>query len=135
VGLCRKASTATLFTLLTPLPGTETYQENQDRLQDLPWADFDMHHLLWEPRLGAERFSELYAETWRRSILNTAGDKKLTDWLRQVKPLQIPYMIKVLRRTQAMMKPETYLREYAATRAHREARQLSRSKPNCAGRQ
>jgi hypothetical protein len=75
-----------------------------------------MHHLLREPRLGAERFCELYAETWRRSILNTSGEKKLTDWLRQVRPLQIPYMIKVLRRTQAMMKPETYLRAYSATR-------------------
>jgi hypothetical protein len=76
-----------------------------------------MHHLLWEPRLGAERFCELYAETWRRSILNTSGDKKLVDWLRQVRPLQIPYMIRVLRRTQAMMRPATYLREYKATRS------------------
>jgi radical SAM superfamily enzyme YgiQ (UPF0313 family) len=108
------------FTLLTPLPGTDMYQQNASRLQGIPWADFDMHHLLWEPQLGAERFCELYAETWRRSILNTAGDKKLIDWLRQVKPLQIPYMIRVLRRTQAMMKPDTYLREYAATRAQRE---------------
>ena len=115
------------FTLLTPLPGTETYLENQERLKDLPWADFDMHHLLWEPHLGARRFSELYAETWRRSILNTSGDKKLLDWLRQVKLRQIPYMIKVLRRTQAMMKPETYLREYAATHAYREAQQQSKT--------
>jgi radical SAM superfamily enzyme YgiQ (UPF0313 family) len=104
------------FTLLTPLPGTELYEKDKARLEGLPWADFDMHHLLREPKLGAERFCELYAETWRRSILNTSGDKKLTDWLRQVRPLQIPYMIKVLRRTQAMMKPETYLRDYAATR-------------------
>jgi len=103
-------------TLLTPLPGTESYRENKSRLEGLPWADFDMHHLLWEPKLGAERFCELYAETWRRSILNTAGDKKLTDWLRQVRPLQIPYMIRVMRRTQAMMKPETFLRAYTATR-------------------
>lgn len=106
------------FTLLTPLPGTEMYQQNADRLQGIPWADFDMHHLLWEPRLGAQRFCELYAETWRRSILNTAGEKKQLDWLRQVRPLQIPYMIKVLRRTQAMMKPETYLHEYSTTRLH-----------------
>ena len=105
------------FTLLTPLPGTDSYRDNASRLEGLPWADFDMHHLLWEPRLGAKRFCELYAETWRRSILNTSGDKKLTDWLRQVRPLQIPYMIKVLRRTQAMMKPETYLRAYAVTRS------------------
>jgi len=100
------------FTLLTPLPGTDTYAENAHRTAGRPWSDFDMHHLLWEPRLGAERFCELYAETWRRSILNTSGDKKLADWLRQVRPLQIPYMIRVLRRTQAMMKPQTYLREY-----------------------
>lgn len=104
------------FTLLTPLPGTELYERDKARLKGLPWADFDMHHLLWEPKLGAERFCELYAETWRRSILNTSGDKKLTDWLRQVRLLQIPYMIKVMRRTQAMMKPETYLRDYNATR-------------------
>jgi len=117
------------FTLLTPLPGTDMYQQNAYRLQGIPWADFDMHHLLWEPQLGAERFCELYAETWRRSILNTAGDKKLIDWLRQVKPLQIPYMIRVLRRTQAMMKPETYLREYAATRTQREAPHICRCSP------
>ncbi len=104
------------FTLLTPLPGTELYEKDKARLEGLPWADFDMHHLLREPKLGAERFCELYAETWRRSILNTSGEKKLIDWLRQVRPLQIPYMIRVLRRTQAMMKPETYLRDYHATR-------------------
>jgi radical SAM superfamily enzyme YgiQ (UPF0313 family) len=105
------------FTLLTPLPGTDSYLENAHRTKGRPWSDFDMHHLLWEPRLGAERFCELYAETWRRSILNTSGDKKLIDWLRQVRPAQIPYMIRVLRRTQAMMKPQTYLREYMAGRS------------------
>lgn len=120
------------FTLLTPLPGTELYNQNAYRLQGVPWADFDMHHLLWEPRLGAERFCELYAETWRRSILNTAGDKKLTDWLRQVKPLQIPYMIKVLRRTQAMMKPETFLREYEVTRSFKTQSAGCRNTAECA---
>ncbi len=103
------------FTLLTPLPGTDSYKEIGHRAAGHPWSDFDMHHLLWEPRLGAERFCELYAETWRRSILNTSGDKKMSDWLRQVQPLQIPYIIRVLRRTQAMMNPQTYLREYLAT--------------------
>lgn len=110
------------FTLLTPLPGTEAFKEHGHLTEGHPWSDFDMHHLLWEPRLGAERFCELYAETWRRSILNTSGDKKLTDWLRQVSPLQIPYMIKVLRRTQAMMKPSTYLREYLATSSRSETK-------------
>jgi hypothetical protein len=71
-----------------------------------------MHHVLWEPKLGARRFFELYAETWRRSILNTAGEKSLTDWMRQVKPSQIPYIVRVLLRTQRMMRAEAYLKEH-----------------------
>lgn len=103
------------FTILTPLPGTDYYQSTTHKTVGQPWSSFDMHHLLWEPRLGAERFFELYAETWRRSILNTAGDKGIMDWVRQVKPSQIPYIIRVLWRTQRMMKPAEYLKEYRAT--------------------
>ena len=69
-----------------------------------PWFKYDMHHVLWEPRLGARRFFELYAETWRRSILNTSGEKSWIDWMRQVRPAQIPYLTRVLLRTQRMMK-------------------------------
>lgn len=104
------------FTILTPLPGTEFYREVAHRAAGNSWSNFDMHHLLWEPRLGAERFFELYAETWRRSILNTSGEKSLMAWMRQVRPGQIPYIVRVLWRTQRMMKPEAYLREHAATR-------------------
>ncbi len=104
------------FTILTPLPGTEYYQEVAHRTAGQAWSNFDMHHLLWEPRLGAERFFELYAETWRRSILNTSGEKTLVDWMRQVRPSQIPYIARVLWRTQRMMKPDAYLREHEATR-------------------
>jgi hopanoid C-3 methylase len=100
------------FTILTPLPGTDFYRENRSRIPDQPWSNFDMHHLLWEPRIGAQRFLELYAETWRRSILNTSGDKRLIDWICQVRPSQIPYIARVLWRTQRMMKPAEYLREY-----------------------
>lgn len=103
------------FTILTPLPGTEYYQKVAHKTQGQPWANFDMHHLLWQPKLGPQRFFELYAETWRRSILNTAGDKGIIDWVRQVKPSQIPYIIRVLWRTQTMMKPAEYLKEYHAT--------------------
>lgn len=103
------------FTILTPLPGTEFYESVKERIGDQPWSNFDMHHLLWQPRLGPGRFFELYAETWRRSILNTSGEKSLLDWMRQVRPTQIPYIIRVLLRTQQMMKPAAYLREYEAT--------------------
>ncbi|HWT82188.1 MAG TPA: radical SAM protein [Candidatus Methylomirabilis sp.] len=104
------------FTILTPLPGTEYFSRVAPRLAGQSWFKYDMHHLLWEPRLGAKRFFELYAETWRRSILNTSGEKRWMDWLRQIRPAQMPYLARVLWRTQKMMKAEAYLREYETTK-------------------
>ncbi|HEV2063267.1 MAG TPA: radical SAM protein [Thermoanaerobaculia bacterium] len=103
------------YTILTPLPGTDLFRKSAPLLEGQPWFKYDMHHVLWEPRLGARRFFELYAETWRRSILNTSGEKSWIDWMRQVRPAQIPYLTRVLLRTQRMMKPEAYLREHQAS--------------------
>lgn len=105
------------YTILTPLPGTELFQKLAPILAGQPWFKYDMHHVLWEPRLGAKRFFELYAETWRRSILNTSGEKTWLEWMRQVRPAQIPYLTRVLLRTQRMMKAEAYLREHEASRS------------------
>jgi hopanoid C-3 methylase len=102
------------YTILTPLPGTDLFQKLSPVLQGQPWFKYDMHHVLWEPRLGAKRFFELYAETWRRSILNTAGEKRWIDWMRQIRPAQIPYLTRVLHRTQRMMKAQAYLAEHDA---------------------
>lgn len=106
------------YTILTPLPGTTLFDELAPVLEGQAWFKYDMHHLLWEPRLGARRFFELYAETWRRSILNIGGDKSLLGWLRQVRPGQMPYIAGILLRTQRMMKAGAYLKE------HREACRL-----------
>ena len=103
------------YTILTPLPGTELFRELADRLRGNPWFRYDMHHILWEPRLGVSRFFELYAETWRRSILNTSGEKSWVDWLRQVRVAQIPYLARVLWRTQKMMDAGAYLEEHGRT--------------------
>ncbi|HYV85493.1 MAG TPA: radical SAM protein [Patescibacteria group bacterium] len=102
------------FTILTPLPGTDLHRDHPRLRRDAPWQQYDMHHALWEPRLGARRFFELYAETWRRSILNLQGKKRWTDWARQVRPAQIPYLTRVLLRTQRLMRPEAYLAEHGA---------------------
>ncbi|HKQ62913.1 MAG TPA: radical SAM protein [Candidatus Polarisedimenticolaceae bacterium] len=104
------------YTILTPLPGTQLYRDMAERLRGQAWFKYDMHHALWEPRLGAARFFELYAETWRRSILNLKGHKGWTEWARQVRPTQIPYLTRVLLRTQRMMRPGEYLAEHAAQR-------------------
>jgi radical SAM superfamily enzyme YgiQ (UPF0313 family) len=101
------------FTILTPLPGTSYFNEMRAVLRARQWADFDMHHLLWEPALGPERFFELYCQTWRRSVLNLKGRKRLWDWLREVDLRNLPFLVRALRRTQRMMDPAHYLREYA----------------------
>jgi len=100
------------FTILTPLPGTAYFDEMRPRIAARSWAQFDMHHLLWEPRLGPQRFFELYCETWRRSVLNLSGRKSVWQWLRQVKPRDAFFLLRALRRTQRMMDPAHYLAEY-----------------------
>jgi hypothetical protein len=71
-----------------------------------------MHHALWEPALGAQRFFELYCETWRRSVLNLGGRKTVWQWLREVDVRNAPFLLRALRRTQRMMKPAHYLDEH-----------------------
>jgi radical SAM superfamily enzyme YgiQ (UPF0313 family) len=100
------------FTILTPLPGTAYFDQMRDRLRARRWSQFDMHHLLWEPALGPRRFFELYCETWRRSVLNLRGRKRMWQWLREVEPMNALFLLRALRRTQRMMDPDHYLREY-----------------------
>jgi len=104
------------FTIRTPLPGTDYHRRMADRVAGQQWSNYDMHHLLWEPRIGAERFFELYADTWRRPILNAPGDQGILGWGRPVRPRPIPYILRVLWRTQRMMKPVEYMKEHLATR-------------------
>jgi radical SAM superfamily enzyme YgiQ (UPF0313 family) len=100
------------FTILTPLPGTAYFEEMRPRLRARRWSQFDMHHLLWEPALGPERFFAMYCETWRRSVLNLRGRKSLWRWLREVDLRNAVPLVGALRRTQRMMDPAHYLAEY-----------------------
>jgi radical SAM superfamily enzyme YgiQ (UPF0313 family) len=105
------------FTILTPLPGTAYFEEMRPKLGARRWSQFDMHHLLWEPALGPERFFELYCETWRRSVLNLRGRKSLWRWLREVDLRNAPFLLRALARTQRMMDPAHYMAEYDLGRA------------------
>jgi radical SAM superfamily enzyme YgiQ (UPF0313 family) len=100
------------FTVLTPLPGTAYFEEMRPRIGARQWAHFDMHHLLWEPALGPEKFFDLYCETWRRSVLNLRGRKSVWQWMREVDPWNALFLLKALRRTQRMLDPGHYLAEY-----------------------
>jgi radical SAM superfamily enzyme YgiQ (UPF0313 family) len=97
------------FTILTPLPGTIYYEQMRDRLEVTDWNHFDLHHLLWRPRLPVRRFFELYCETWRRSVLNLGGRKKWWNWLAEVRVRDVPRLARILARTQRLMDPQHYL--------------------------
>jgi len=100
------------FTVLTPLPGTAYFEKMRPRIRATAWSQYDMHHLLWEPKLGAERFFELYCETWRRSVLNLKGRKSWRQWAQQVSARDLPTLTRMLLRTQRMMRPSVYLNEH-----------------------
>jgi radical SAM superfamily enzyme YgiQ (UPF0313 family) len=100
------------FTILTPLPGTSYFEAMRPKIGARQWAHFDMHHLLWEPALGPEKFFDLYCETWRRSVLNLGGRKSVWQWMRDVDPWNALFLLKALRRTQKMLDPAHYIAEY-----------------------
>jgi hypothetical protein len=41
-----------------------------------------------------------------------SGRKSWSDWARQVKLRELPFLTRMLMRTQRMMRPEAYLREH-----------------------
>jgi len=101
------------FTILTPLPGTQYFEQSKAQLEVMDWNQFDLHHLLWKPRLPVERFFELYCETWRRTVLNAGGRKKWWQWLKNVDVRHIGHMARILIRSQQLMDPNAYLAEYS----------------------
>ncbi len=105
------------FTVLTPLPGTQYFEETRGRIRASSWSQFDMHHVLWEPKLGPRRFFELYCETWRRSVLNLRGHKKWWKWIPQARVRDWLFLAKLVRRTQHMMDPGSYLAEHRLAEA------------------
>jgi hopanoid C-3 methylase len=99
------------FTILTPLPGTRYFEQMKSRLLVYDWNQYDLHHLLWEPRLPIERFFELYCQTWRKTVLNAAGRKKWWEWWKAVELRHLGRMGRILLRTQRLMDPRAYLAE------------------------
>ncbi len=101
------------FTILTPLPGTYYFEQSKAQLKVLDWNQYDLHHLLWKPRLPVERFFELYCETWKRTVLNAGGRKKWWQWARDIDLRHIGHMARILARAQKLMDPQAYLAEFS----------------------
>ncbi len=99
------------FTVLTPLPGTQYFTDARPKIRDADWSHYDMHHILWEPRLGRRRFFELFAETWQRTALNARGARSWWSYAKQVKPRDLPFLFRVLRQSRRLFDPSAYLAE------------------------
>lgn len=100
------------YTILTPLPGTPLFDQLKSRIIERDWAKWDMHHLLYEPKLGRQRFFELFVECWRRNVLSAdRAIPKLARWMRGLSPSQALVLLRVLWRTQRMLQVPHYLEE------------------------
>lgn len=98
------------FTVLTPLPGTQFYDESRARLVERDWARWDMHHVLWEPRLGRRRFYELVVASWKRNVLASRhASSRWLKWFRGVGPRDAFALLGLLWRTQRLVDVDEYL--------------------------
>ena len=98
------------FTVLTPLPGTDYHQAQRSRLAEKDFARFDMHHVLWEPRLGRRRFYELMVESWKRNVLSSGNaSRRWLTWFRGIGVREALALAGVLYRTQRLMNVDAYL--------------------------
>ena len=102
------------FTILTPLPGTAYYEQTRVRASARCDGRSSTCTICSGSRASAsQRFFELYCETWRRSVLNIKGEKKLWHWLAHAKPRHWMHLLQVLSANAAMMQPAHYIRDHA----------------------
>jgi radical SAM superfamily enzyme YgiQ (UPF0313 family) len=100
------------YTVLTPMPGTDLFHRWAERIVDRDWSHYDMHHLLFEPRLGRRRFFELFVQSWKRNVLGVGHSLgKWSRWLTELGPSQIITLAVALARTQRLLRVEAYLAE------------------------
>jgi radical SAM superfamily enzyme YgiQ (UPF0313 family) len=99
------------YTVLTPLPGTPLFEHLKPHILEHDWSKWDMHHVLYEPRLGRRRFFELFVECWRRNVLGAGHAAHWGRWLAGLRPSQTWTLARVLWRTQRMLRVDAYLDE------------------------
>jgi radical SAM superfamily enzyme YgiQ (UPF0313 family) len=98
------------FTVLTPLPGTQFYDDTRARLVERDWARWDMHHVLWEPRLGRRRFYELVVASWKRNVLASRhASRRWLKWFAGIGPRDALALLGLLWRTQRLVDVDAYL--------------------------
>jgi len=100
------------YTILTPLPGTPMWDEMAHRIVEHDFSKYDMHHILYEPRLGRRRFFELFTQSWKRNVLSpTFSLTSWLRWIRQVRWSQLLLLARTIYQTQRIVRVDAYLKE------------------------
>lgn len=100
------------YTIMTPLPGTPLFDEMKNQIVEKDWSKYDMHHILYEPRLGRRRFFELFAESWKRNVLGPKFSvRSWLGWLRDVRFTQMALLVRTIYRSQRLLSVNAYLNE------------------------
>jgi hopanoid C-3 methylase len=100
------------YTIMTPLPGTPLYEQMQQRIVERDWSRYDMHHILFEPKLGRQRFFELFTQSWKRNVLGPRfSTRKWLGWLREVKLTQMALILRTLYQAQRNLSAKAHLDE------------------------
>jgi radical SAM superfamily enzyme YgiQ (UPF0313 family) len=98
------------FTVLTPLPSTRLWNDAHHRLVERDFGRWDMHHVLWEPRLGRRRFYELMVESWKHNVLASRhAPRRWLSWFRGLGPRDALALAGVLWRTQRLLSVKAHL--------------------------
>ena len=64
------------FTILTPLPGTQLYEESKDRIR-AGWEKFDFLHSVVPTKLPPERFYEQMANLYQETVMSFSQMKEM----------------------------------------------------------
>jgi hopanoid C-3 methylase HpnR len=101
---------APTYTILTPLPGTEVYDERKHELTTKNYLMYDLLHTVLPTRLSLELFYEKFADLYNSGHKTTkVGPKFFIRILKNLKRKNVSIAFKVYKLMQMMRNPNLYL--------------------------
>ncbi len=98
------------FTILTPLPGTEVYEERKDELTTRNYYFYDLLHAVLPTRLPLERFYERYAALFNYGHVSSKLNLRfLSKILAKLSRHNVGVALKVFNLMRMMRNPSKYM--------------------------
>jgi radical SAM superfamily enzyme YgiQ (UPF0313 family) len=107
------------FSILTPLPGTDLWDDVKSKITTNRWEMFDIVHAVLPTRLPLEEFYQEYARLWRHVLsVRYKSEGRLKNYVRVAGALATGKLsLKNIQRGVGMAKkfsnPQTFLRDHA----------------------